>query len=150
MAQKCKVKNLTSRLLVLLIVGIILITGCIKQQSPQIDTIQINFTHYIAGGDHYLKINSLKRVKVSADKVNPTYYPPFPSIQVYAVYSSKKGMTVSPSSYLDVRKEGNLSIYVVFEPNKMPLNNSSILVVVEVRDSHGKLLATDKGVIKWG
>ena len=127
----------------------LLLLGCIQQQTPQIDAVQVNFTHYIAGEDHYLKVNSVQKVRIPVDSVKPTYYPKFPSIQAYAVYLSKKGMEASPTSYININKEGNLTIYIAFEPDKMPLNNSSILVVVEVRDKNGKLLATDKGVVMW-
>jgi len=58
-------------------------------------------------------------------------------------------MEASPTSYIDINKEGNLTLYVAFEPDKMPLNNSTVMVIVEIRDGKGKLLATDKGVVKW-
>ncbi len=127
----------------------LLLIGCIQKPIPKIDAVQVNFTHYIAGKDHYLKVNSVQKVRIPADSVKPTYYPAFPSIQAYAVYLSKRGMEASPTSYIDINKEGNLTLYVAFEPDKMPLNNSSVMIVVEIRDGKGKLLATDKGVVKW-
>jgi len=56
----------------------LLIFGCIQQAVPEIDAVQVNFTHYIAGKDHYLKVNSVQKVKIPADSVKPTYYPAFP------------------------------------------------------------------------
>jgi hypothetical protein len=133
----------------LLLVSIFLMACVQTQETQKVPVIEVNFNHYLISGQHVVKINSLKKVEVEKDKVRITTSPPFPGIHVFAIYPLEGKVQISPIAFTNLNVEGEITVYLGIEKDKLPQTGTNITVVVEVRDAGGKRLAVDRGVVKW-
>ena len=129
---------------------IILVFGCIQQKPEKVPVIEVNFSHYIISGQHIVKINSIKKVKVELSKVRITKSPPFPSIIAYAIYSKNGNVLVSPVAYTSINNVGdNITLYIGIEKKNLPDPGTKVNVLVEVWNEKSKKLAADRGELIW-
>ena len=136
-------------ILITLIVLSLLIPSCIQKKEEKVLAIEVNVTHYMIKNEHVIKINSLKKVEVELSKIRITNSPPFPGIHAFAIYRLDDKVVISPIAYEDIKREGNFILYLGLRGDELPENNTRMLVIVEVRDERGKLLASDKAVMIW-
>lgn len=126
------------------------LSGCIQQKPEKVPVIEVNFTHYVIGGHHVVKINSASRTEIEIDKVRITKSPPFPGIHVYAIYNKSGRIIITPVAPVDINTVGdNITTYIGMEKDDVPENGTNILVLVEVWSGDSKKLFADKVVIKW-
>ena len=124
--------------------------ACVQTQETQrVPVIEVNFSHYLISGQHVVKINSLKKVEVDKNRVRITTSPPFPGIHVFAIYPLKGRVEISPVAFTDFNTEGDITLYLGIEKDKLPQTGTNITVIVEVRDAGGKRLTAARGVVKW-
>lgn len=139
-----------SLILISFIIMSALTMACVQNQGVQkVPVIEVNFTHYLISGQHIVKINSLKKIEVEKDRVKITTSPPFPGIHVFAIYPLKGKVLISPVAFTSLDVEGETTVYIGIEKDKLPETGTNITVVIEVRDANGNRLAADKGVVKW-
>jgi len=133
------------------------IAGCTQKMKPstvKLPAIKVELTHYYAGKDHFIKINEVKPVLVKKDEVKDIYEePPFPGIQIFAYVFGKEERSTTPVTYIPLKREGNLTVYVGFRsPKEVPKKGSLIVVVAEVIekvDGGFKTVATARKEILW-
>jgi len=136
--------------LILVLLTSAFMVACIQiQETQKVPVIEVNFSHYIISGQHIVKINSLKKVEVESDKVRATTSPPFPGIHIFAIYPLKGKIQISPIAFTNLNVEGEITVYIGMEKDKLPETGTNITVVLEVRDAEGKRMAADRGVVKW-
>lgn len=124
--------------------------ACVQNfEAVKVPVIEVNFSHYLISGQHVVKINSLRKVEVEKNKVRITTSPPFPGIHVFAIYPKNGKVLISPVAFTSINVEGETTVYLGIEKDKLPERGTNITVVVEVRDANGKRLAADRGVVKW-
>jgi len=139
--------------LLILILSATLLTGC--AQETKLPAIKVVFMHYNIKGYHILKIKKVEPAfitKKEAPTLHPWYNTPFPSIILFA-YDWRNGKLrfVTPSTCLPIDTEGdNITAYIGFEdPRHVPKKGDGILVVIQVADRTGKVLATDRAMFVW-
>lgn len=136
-------------LILSLILTAAFLMGCTQTQTQIVPVIEVNFSHYLISGQHVVKINSLKKVEVDKNLVRITNSPPFPGIHVFAIYPLEQRVQISPIAFTSINMEGEITVYLGIEKDKLPQTGTNIIVIVEVRDANGKRLAADRGVVKW-
>ncbi len=140
-------------LLLALILTSLLLPGCV--QEKKLPAIKVVFMHYEIKGEHIVKIKEVGPAFITK-KEAPTLYPwystPFPSIVLFA-YDWRNGKLrfVTPSTCLPIDTQGdNITAYVGFkDPKHVPKKGDGILVVIQVCDRTGKVLASDKAMFVW-
>lgn len=136
-----------------IILSVVLFPGCV--QEKKLPAIKVVFMHYNIKGHHVLKIKKVEPAFITK-KEAPTLYPwyntPFPSITLFAYdWRGGKLQFVTPSTCLPINTEGdNITAYIGFkDPKHVPKNGDGILVVVQVADERGRVLASDKAMFVW-
>ncbi len=136
-----------------IILSVILASGC--SQERKLPAIKVVFMHYDIKGQHILKIKKVEPAFITK-KEAPTLYPwyntPFPSIILFAYdWRGGKLRFVTPSTCLPIETEGdNITAYIGFkDPKHVPKNGDGILVVVQVANREGRILAYDEAMFVW-
>ncbi len=127
--------------------------GCV--QEKKLPAIKVVFMHYNINGTHILKIKEVGPAFITK-KEAPTLYPwyntPFPSIILFA-YDWRHGKLqfVTPSTCLPINTQGgNITAYIGFkDPRDVPKKGDGILVIVQVADRTGRVLASDEAMFVW-
>ncbi len=134
-----------------------LTSGCVKEKK--LPAIEVCFEHYLAGKTHIIRIKYVKATLISK-KDAPTLYPwyntPMPGIILFAYDMSgaksmgEVGMKATPSTYVPIDKQGTITTYIGFSsPKAVPKKGDTLVVVVQVIDSRGHVLATKSTTVKW-
>ncbi len=124
------------------------LTGCAeKNKVPEkVPAFRITFLHYYINGTHVLKIKSVEKVEVSPSKIKMYAQPPFPGIHVFSIYSGG----ISDVAHVPIGTEGDdITVYFTYPPEKLPEKGEKVMIIVEVRNSAGKTLASDRSVATW-
>ncbi len=136
-----------------IILLVVLFPGCV--QEKKLPAIKVVFMHYNIKGTHVLKIKKVEPAfitKEEAPTLHPWYDTPFPSIILFAYdWRGGKLQFVTPSTCLPINTEGdNITAYIGFEnPKLVPKNGDGILVIVQVSDERGRVLASDEAMFVW-
>ncbi len=140
-------------LFIAIILSVVLASGC--TQESKLPAIKVVFMHYNIKGHHILKIKKVESAFITK-KEAPTLYPwyntPFPSIILFAYdWRNGKLQFVTPSTCLPIGTEGdNITAYIGFkDPKHVPKKGDGILVVVQVADKMGRVLASDEAMFVW-
>ena len=144
-------------LLVTAILVSALFTGCI--QEKKLPAIEVCFEHYIAGNQHILRIKYAKAVLIPKSKapvLYPWYSTPMPGIILFAYDMSgvknmkELGVRATPSTYVPINKQGTIVAYIGFSsPKTVPKKGDKLLVVVQVLNKTGRVLASKNAVVTW-
>ena len=142
------------RNLIILLFFVIFLAGC-SETEKELPAVKVVFTHYLAGKDHFVKINEVEPVLVKRDEVKSLYEnPPFPGIHVFAYVFGENNRISTPVTYVPIDREGeNITVYIGFRsPKEVPNKGDMLLVVVDVIEKvNGKYksVALDQKRIVW-
>lgn len=141
------------RILLILILSSLLLSGCVKE--TKLPAIKVVFMHYNIKGTHILRIKKVGPAFITK-KEAPTLYPwyntPFPGIILFAYdWSHGRLRFVTPSTWLPMNTEGdNITAYIGFsDPKHVPKKGDGILVIIQVADRTGRVLAADRAMFVW-
>lgn len=153
--------NMTTTKTVVILLAVLCVatflSGC--TQEKKLPAIEVCFEHYIAGSQHILRIKYAKAVMIPKNKA-PTLYPwyntPMPGIILFAYDMSgvknmkELGGRATPSTYVPINKQGTIIAYIGFSsPKTVPKKGDKLLVVVQVINKTGRVLASKNTVVTW-
>ena len=134
-----------------------LTSGCVKEKK--LPAIEVCFEHYIAGNTHIIRIKYAKPVlipKSKAPTLHPWYNTPMPGIILFAYDMTgaksmgEVGMKATPSTYVPIDKQGVITTYIGFSsPKTVPKKGDRLVVVIQVIDSRGHVLASKATTVVW-